>query len=124
MKILRNKTSRFEPPNRQRWVGLGVLTPPRPFRVSSMLGGGVRTPSPTFRFVGSLRLQQSVAHWDHEPSWKSHRFKAFMDERKAILGRFESLGGIPRFMERGVLRAVHFLTRGSGARVRARVHSN
>ena len=49
--ILRNKTSRFEPLNRQRRVGLGVLTPPRPADVSSMPGGGVRTPSPTFRFV-------------------------------------------------------------------------
>ena len=49
---LRNKTSRFKPLNRQRRVGLGVLTPPRPSDVSSMPGGGVRTPSPTFRFVG------------------------------------------------------------------------
>ena len=31
------------------------------------------------RFMGSHHLQQSDAHWDHEPSWKSHRFKAFMD---------------------------------------------
>ena len=52
MRILRNKTSRFESLNRQRRVGLGVLTPPRPSDVSSMPGGGVRTPSPTFRFEG------------------------------------------------------------------------
>ena len=52
VRILRNKTSRFEPLNRQRRVGLGVLTPPRPSDVSSMPGGGVRTPSPTFRSVG------------------------------------------------------------------------
>ena len=98
MRILRNNTSRFEPLNRQKRVGLGVFTPPRPSDVSSMPGGGVRTPSPTFRFVGSLHLQQSDAHWDHEPPRESHRFKAFMDGRKAILGRFESLGAIPLFM--------------------------
>ena len=51
MRILRNKTSRFEPLNRQKRVGLGVLTPPRPSDVSSSPGGGVRTPGPTFRFV-------------------------------------------------------------------------
>ena len=55
MGILRND-SRLEPLNRQRQVGLGVLTPP-----SSMLDtldgrGVVRTPSPTFRFVGRASL--------------------------------------------------------------------
>ena len=57
VRILRNKTSRFEPLNRQRRVGLGVLTAPRPSDVSSMPGGGVRTPSPTFRFVGRGRVE-------------------------------------------------------------------
>ena len=47
--------------NRQSQVGLGVHTPPRPSRVSSLLGGGVRTPSPTFRFVGRLMLLESNA---------------------------------------------------------------
>ena len=49
---LRNKTSRFEPLNRPRQVGRGVLTAPRLSVASSKSGGGVRTPSPTFRFVG------------------------------------------------------------------------
>ena len=61
MRIPRKHFSRFEPPNRQRQVGLGVLTPPRPSRVSSMPGGGVRTPSPTFRFV--VRRAVSRAVW-------------------------------------------------------------
>ena len=52
VRILRNKISRFDPLNRQRRIGLGVLTPPRPSDVSSMPGGGVRTPSPTFRLMG------------------------------------------------------------------------
>ena len=55
VRILRKHFSRLEPLNRQRQVGLGVLTPPRPSRVSSLLGGGVRTPNPTFRFVGRER---------------------------------------------------------------------
>ena len=99
MRILRNESSRFDPLNRPGRVGRGVLTAPRLSEASSKSGGGVRTPSPTFRFMGSPNLQQSDAHWDHEPSPTSHRFKAFMDQRKAIPGRFESLGAIPRFME-------------------------
>ena len=55
VRILRND-SRFEPLNRQRRVGLGVLTTPRPSRVSSLLGGVVRTPSPTIGFVGRASL--------------------------------------------------------------------
>ena len=73
VRILRKHFSRLEPLNRQRQVGLGVLTPPRPSGVSSLLGGGVRTPSPTFRFVGSLHLQLSDAHWDHEPKAPASR---------------------------------------------------
>ena len=61
VRILRND-SRLEPLNRQRQVGLGVLTPLRPSRVSRMLGGGVRTPSPTFRFVGRASLGSDLIH--------------------------------------------------------------
>ena len=100
VRILRNESSRFDPLNRPGRVGRGVLTAPRLSEASSKSGGGVRTPSPTFRFMGSPNLQQSDVHWDHEPSPTSHRFKAFMDQRKAIPGRFESLSAIPRFMER------------------------
>ena len=96
-RILRNKTSRFEPLNRQRRVGLGVLTPPRSSDASSMPGGGVRTPSPTFRFVESLHLQQSDAHWDHEPPlcvW-CPRFSVFRPP-DTLKGGHQTL----RFMER------------------------
>ena len=48
-------------------VGLGVLTAPRLSVASCKSGGGVRTPSPTFPFVGSLHFQRSDAQWDHEP---------------------------------------------------------
>ena len=52
VRILRNHFSRLEPLNRPGRVGLGVLTPP-PHMVDTLDGRGrVRTPSPTFRFVG------------------------------------------------------------------------
>ena len=96
VRLLRKFFPRLEPLNPALVVGR--VTPCAPGLYCS--GGAHGVTRPTGRFVGSLDLQQVNAHWGHEPSWKSHRFKAFMDERKAILGRFESLGAIPRFMER------------------------
>ena len=67
MRILRKHFSRFEPLNRQRQVGLGVLTRP-PCVLDTLDGrGAVRRPCPTCRFMESLHLQPSDAHWDHEP---------------------------------------------------------
>ena len=65
------------------------------------MGGHKMNPEITQR-IQSVHVQPSDAHWDHEPSPASHRFKAFMDQRKAIPGRFESLGTLPRFMESSV----------------------
>ena len=58
--------SRVEPRNWPSRVGRGVLTAPRPSTASSMPGGGVRTPSPTFRFMeSSLFLSDLLT--GHEP---------------------------------------------------------
>src|SRR5437867_3260971 len=43
-----------------KMAGRGVLTAPRP--------GGLRTPAPTWRHMGSLHSLLRM-HWDHEPDW-------------------------------------------------------
>ena len=70
MRIRTTGFLRFERLNRQRQVGLGVLTPPRPSRESSIPGGGVRTPSPTFRFVGrgAFRVVHCLTKWKCNPA--------------------------------------------------------
>ena len=60
MRIPQNESSRFEPLNRPRQVGRGVLTAPRLSVASSKSGGGVRTPSPTFRFVGKESVSSAL----------------------------------------------------------------
>ena len=62
------------------------------------------------RFATANPQRPPDAHWGHEPSPASHRFKAFMDETKAILGCFESLGAIPRFMSRARLIFIYMVT--------------
>ena len=91
----------IKPLNRQRRVGLGVLTPPRPSDVSSMPGGGVRTPSPTFRFVGSLHLPPSDAHWDHEPKAQSPWSAGVLAGVLQLENLAGKDAGAPRFMEGG-----------------------
>ena len=64
VRILRKETSRLEPQNRQRRVGLGVLTPP-PCMLDTLEGrGGVRTPSPTFRFVGRASVVSDLNRYE------------------------------------------------------------